>query len=207
MAVSFDTAQEGGKKKTLRESAQEAKANADAAQAKKPAGFKDSRSAQLEAALNRLLERPGFSYDPEADPLFRAARDNITAQGRQAMEDTMGTAAALTGGYGSSYSQQAGQQAYSSYLGKLNDMLPGLYDRAAELYDREGKQLLDGFGLVQSLSDRDYDRYADGFDRWLKEYGLAQDRYLKLMDLWERSLGDGSESTLEQILRLLGGGA
>ena len=39
--------------------------------------------------------------------------------GRLAMMDSMGRAAALTGGYGSSYAQSAGQQAYQKQMDSL----------------------------------------------------------------------------------------
>ena len=45
-------------------------------------------------------------------------------QGKQAMQDTMGQAAALTGGYGSTYGQAVGQQQYDAYLQNLNDEVP-----------------------------------------------------------------------------------
>ena len=42
----------------------------------------------------------------------------------------MGQAAALTGGYGSTYGEQVGQQAYNAYLQNLNDIVPQLQQQA-----------------------------------------------------------------------------
>lgn len=70
--------------------------------------------------------------------MYRQYREQYQSAGRLAMENTMGAAAALTGGYGSSYSQQAGQQAYNAYLQKLNEVVPELYAQARSQYDREG---------------------------------------------------------------------
>lgn len=73
----------------------------------------------------------------------------------------MGAAAALTGGYGSSYSQQAGQQSYNAYLQKLNEVVPDLYAQARSQYDREGAALSERYALINSREKSDYDRYRD----------------------------------------------
>lgn len=102
------------------------------------------------ALLAELNGRPAFSYDPEEDPLYAQYRKRYIRQGRQAMEDTMGKAAALTGGYGNSYAETAAQQAYGKYLDELNDSLPELYALARESYDRETDDLLSRYKLAQT---------------------------------------------------------
>ena len=57
-----------------------------------------------------------FSYDPSRDEMFRRYARLYQRQGQTAMEDTLGQAAGLTGGYDSSYAQQAGQQEYNRYM-------------------------------------------------------------------------------------------
>lgn len=54
------------------------------------------------------------------------------------MQDTMGQAAALTGGYGNSYAQGVGQQAYQGYLQQLNDNVPQLQAQALQTYQVGG---------------------------------------------------------------------
>ena len=62
------------------------------------------------------------------------------------MEDTLGKAAALTGGYASSYAQSAGQQAYNGYLQELAALVPELrqaaldYQKEAMAYKAEQEQ-------------------------------------------------------------------
>lgn len=93
-----------------------------------------------------------FSYDLESDPLYAQYKDQYTTLGKEAMQDAMAQNAALTGGYGSSYSQGAGQQAYEHYLGRLNDVIPELYAQAysqwADQRDREYNviNLMMGYG-------------------------------------------------------------
>ena len=65
----------------------------------------------LKDAMQKVLNRDKFQYDLNGDALYQQYKDRYIQQGKQAMMDTMGQAAALTGGYGNSYAQKAGQQA------------------------------------------------------------------------------------------------
>lgn len=108
-----------------------------------------------------LLDRPDFSYDPSADPLYRAAKDQYVRQGRQAMEDTLGRTASLSGGYASSYAQTQATQAYDDQLTRLASLLPDYYERARAAYDREGDKLRDELGTAIGLYDKDYQVWLD----------------------------------------------
>ena len=89
----------------------------------------------------KWVNREAFTYDPEQDSLYKQYREQYLNLGRLAMEDTMGKAAALTGGYGNTYAQTAGQQSYEAYMQQLGSMVPELYDRAYERYTAEGEAL------------------------------------------------------------------
>ena len=92
-------------------------------------------------ALEAYLNREDFQYDLNADALYQQYQNRYQELGKNAMKDTMGQAAALTGGYGSSYAQNVGQQAYQGYLQKLGDVIPELYQLAYNRYQDEGDQL------------------------------------------------------------------
>ena len=99
---------------------------------------KPTFQSKYEDKLNNLYEsimnREKFNYNFNADPMYQMYKDQYTSQGKKAMEDTLGKAQAMNGGYGSSYSQTAGQQAYQDYLQDLNNMIPTLRDQAFEQY-------------------------------------------------------------------------
>ena len=116
---------------------------------------------QARQSAEALLDRPAFSYDPEADPLYRAAREQYTRQGRRAMEDSMGRAAALSGGYASSYAQLRGDQAYDERLSRLAELLPDYYEKARSAYDKETGRLRDALGAALGLYDKDYQLWLD----------------------------------------------
>lgn len=115
--------------------------------------------AQIDELLNKLLNREPFEYNEELDPLYQQYKDMYTKQGQLAMEDTMGQAAALTGGYSSTYSQAVGQQMYNAYLNKVQEMLPQFYDRAYGKYQDEGSKMKDLYGMYLQRDQVDFQRY------------------------------------------------
>lgn len=110
----------------------------------------DPRSREeLEQAWLEYLNRAPFSYDAGEDPLYQQYREQYIADGKRAMEDTVGLASTLTGGYANSYAQIAGQQSYERYLDRLRDVIPDLYESAYSRYQAEGKALYDEILLRQ----------------------------------------------------------
>ena len=131
--------------------------------------YQNSYETELENIYNQIVSRPAFSYDLNSDALYGQYKDSYMSSGRNAMRDTMAQAAALTGGYGSSYAGIAGQQQFNAYLSKLNDMVPQLYDRALDSYNSAGAQLKADFDMVNSQAQAEYQRYMD-------ELGIFNDR-------------------------------
>jgi len=147
------------------------------AQANQPGAYTSQWSNQLSDLYNQIANRPAFSYDLNADMLYQQYRDQYTRGGRQAMRDTMGQASAMTGGYGNSYAQTAGQQAYQSYMQQLNDVIPQLEDRAYGRYRDQGTDLYNLYGLTAGNEDRDYGRYRDQVGDWRSDRDFAYGQY------------------------------
>lgn len=98
-------------------------------------------------------------------------------QGQKAMMDTMGQAQAMTGGYGNSYAQSAGQQAYQGHLQQLNDKIPELYQLALNKYQMEEDQMYDQASLMAQMENQDYGRYRDQVSDYNTELDRLQNRY------------------------------
>lgn len=128
----------------------------------------DEWAETMQSLMDGLDNREPFSYDPESDLLYRQYREQYQKLGRQAMEDTVGQAAALTGGYGSTYGEIAGAEAYDSYLGKLNDVLPELYDRKRSEYDRQTDAIYDRLSFAANERQAALDEADAAFDRCMK---------------------------------------
>lgn len=133
---------------------------------------------QATAIYDKIMNRGEFSYDVNKDKLYQQYRDLYAQMGRGAMEDTMGQAAALTGGYGSTYSQNAGQQAYNAYLQKLNEVVPELYNAAYNRYNQEGQDLMNLYSMARSNADSAYERdYNQWYNRLQLERGDEDTSY------------------------------
>lgn len=126
---------------------------------------------QATAIYDKIMNRGEFSYDVNKDKLYQQYRDLYAQMGRGAMEDTMGQAAALTGGYGSTYSQNAGQQAYNAYLQKLNEVVPELYNAAYDRYNQEGQNLMNLYSMARSNADSAYER---DYNQWYNRLQLER---------------------------------
>ena len=143
----------------------------------KPGDYQSKWQAQLDDLMGKIMNREKFSYNFNEDPLYAQYKDNYIRQGKMAMADTMGQAAAMTGGYGSSWAQSVGQQAYQQSLEDLNDVIPELYAMALDRYTREGQDLLTQYGMVADREDLDYSRYRDLIADYLTERDYLQGRY------------------------------
>ena len=143
----------------------------------KPGAYQSQWQSQLAGTLEQILNRKSFQYDMNADALYNQYRDQYIRQGKLAMEDTLGRSAALTGGYGSSYAQQVGQQTYQGYLANLNDRLPELYRLALSKYQQEGDDLLSRYDLLSKQESTDYGRFQDAYSAWQTQRNYLADRY------------------------------
>ena len=155
----------------------QAKTAWEQAEAAAPEAYRSGFDAELAALYGEISGRPGFSYDPTSDPAYAAYAARFARQGRAAMTDTLGKAAALTGGYGSTYAQSAAAQAYDSYLGKLNDVVPTLEKSAYDRYKAEGQTLMDRYALLKGQEDEAYERWREEVAAWQKAVSAAQSRY------------------------------
>ena len=180
-------------------------------QQNKPVDFTYGKQDQLDAIMDQILNRDKFQYDLNGDAIYKQYAQQYAQQGKMAMMDTMGQAAAMTGGYGNSYAQSVGQQAYQGYMQQLNEMMPELYGMALDQYNQEGQQLLNQYGLLSSDRDQEYGvhrdavsdyytelqrltdeaRYVseDEYGKWIDErnYNYQKDRDAVADDQWERS--------------------
>ena len=129
--------------------------------ANKPGEYTSAWQSQLNDIIQQIQNREKFSYDLNGDALYQQYKDQATTQGKLAMMDTMGQAQAMTGGYGNSYAQTAGQQAYQSYLQQLNDKVPELYQLALNQYNQEEDSLYNQASLMAGMEEQDYGRYRD----------------------------------------------
>lgn len=140
-------------------------------------------ASQYAQAITDYVNRGKFRYDFNADPIYNQYKDQYTRQGNLAMKDTMGQAAALTGGYGNSYAQTAGQQVYNRYMQNLNDIVPQLYESAYSRYNQEGQDMLNRASLLGEADNAEYQKL-------LQDYSIAADELNTATSLERAYAGD-----------------
>ena len=145
--------------------------------ANKPGSYTSPWQAQLNDAISKIMNREKFSYDLNGDALYQQYKDQFINQGKMAMMDTMGQAAAMTGGYGNSYAQSVGQQAYQGHLQQLNDKIPELYQLALSKYQMEGDDLYNQYAMLGAQEEQEYGRYRDTVSDYNAELDRLQNRY------------------------------
>lgn len=152
-------------------------------------GYQSKWQPQINNAVNQYMNRDPFSYDVNEDALYQQMKDMYVMQGQKAMMDTMGQSAAMTGGYGNSWAQGAGQQAYQGYIQQLNDNIPDLYQMALNQYMSEGDQMAQNIGMMMDQDAFDYGRYQD-------QLAAQEDAYNKLVALMENYHYEPTEEEL-----------
>lgn len=171
--------------------------------------FSGSYDDEIGRLYDRIINREGFRYDMNSDPLYMSYRDRYTREGRLAMKSTMGQAAALTGGYGSSYSQAVGQEQYGAYLEKLGNVMPQLYSAAYSRYKSEGDALSEKYAMAVKRGESEYNRYRDrlsdakaqqelGYKLEQQDYERQQKAFQTLMSLISSTGYEANEDDLKQ---------
>ena len=123
--------------------------------------YSSNYTSALKDNLTKVMSNGRFSYNADSDKLFGQYKDSYEKAGRKAMEDTVGNASLLTGGYANSYAVTAGQQAYNEYMQKLSDKIPELEQRAYERYRDDEDSAYRRLGTLMELENTDYGRYRD----------------------------------------------
>ena len=158
---------------------------------------------QLSELYNRIIGRGPFQYDLNQDPFYQQYRTQAIDTGRLAMMDSMGQAAALTGGYGSSYGAQVGQQQYDAYLRALNEQVPEFYNSAYNRWLNEGNELESQYNLTRTMANDEYNRYQDQLSDYYRQLDLATDRENTLYNRGRTEASDAANARNENRDRIL----
>lgn len=134
--------------------------------ARRPGDYQSKYGAQLDNILGQITNPQPYKYNFNEDELFKYYADLHANMGRQASMDAMGQAAGLTGGYGNSYAQAAGNQAYQQYLLSLYDKGMDLQNAAYQRYADQQADRYNQLGALQAADQTDYGRYRDAYGDW-----------------------------------------
>lgn len=145
--------------------------------ANKPGAFVYKNQEAFDALGQQIHNYKPFSYDINGDAIYQQYKDKYIQQGKMAMADTMGQAAAMTGGYGNSYAATVGNQAYQAQLQNLNDIIPELYQMALDRYKMDKDDLYNRYGLYSDEYNRLYGEHRDTLTDWQNDRTYLAGRY------------------------------
>ena len=138
-------------------------------EAAKPQGYNSKYAPQMDDLLKQITNPEDFKYEFNGDEMFKYYADLYGENARQASMNAMGQAAALTGGYGNSYAQQVGQQAYQ-------EQMRSLYDRGMELQNAAYQRYRDklagqqtAYNYLSAADEAAYGRSRDELGDWQNE--------------------------------------
>lgn len=148
-------------------------------EASRPEAFQSQYNQQVENLLNTIQNPQSFNLETDDTyrKLYEKYREQYAAQGDQAMRDAAGNAAALTGGYGSTYALAAGQQARDQYMQALNNNSMSLAEMALNDYWRNRNDKYNQLNAVNTQDAVDYGRYRDLVGDWKDERNYYADQY------------------------------
>ena len=152
----------------------EAQKYAESVAAQRPADYNNQYAQQLQAQFDAIMNRQPFTYDIGSDAMFQQMSDMYSQQARRGMQDAMGQAAALTGGYGNSYAQAAGQAAYGQQMQQLSALAPEYMNNAYSRWQNEGVDMMNRYNMLAQQEESDYARYIDAMNTYFADVDRAQ---------------------------------
>ena len=151
---------------------------------------------QINDLMSQIMNREDFEYDVDKDTLFQQALSSAMSSGRTAMQDTIGQASALTGGYGSTYATSAGNQAYNAYIEDAYNNLPEYYQMALEAYQMEGQEMYNQLGMLNEADANEWNKLVTGYDA-TSQY--RNQIYNEAYNSWQDSVNNAYNSANLQL--------
>lgn len=168
------------------------------AEIKKPAEYVEPEytsqyQGRIDDALNKVANREEFAYDPLKDANYQAMAKVYQKQGEQAAKNTLGDAAALNGGFGSSFGVTASQQARNDFNQQLDSQIPGLQEAAFNKWMGNYNMDVSALGALQDAESMAYGKHRDsvGDSQW--KYGNEYNAYRDDVgdDQWKQNYDRG----------------
>ena len=148
---------------------------------------KTSYTDQIKDLMSQIQNREDFEYDVDKDTLFQQALASAMGSGKTAMQDTIGQASSLTGGYGSTYATSAGNQAYNAFIEDAYNNLPEYYNMALQAYQMEGQEM---YQQLDMLNAADATEWGRTYDAWQSNFANAQQIYNQDYAAWQDSINN-----------------
>ena len=155
----------------------EAKTELERYEQTKPAAYESQYQKKIDNVTGKLEGLGEFDYDPDADTAYKQYKDQYSRNAQKANRNAQANAAALTGGYTSSYGTQAGQNAYDATMANLDDVLDGLYNQSLGEYNAKKNGLETELAGLQKAESSARQTYQQNLDNWNEGLAYRQNEY------------------------------
>lgn len=155
----------------------EAKTELERYEQTKPAAYESQYQQKIDNVTGKLEGLGTFDYDPDADTAYKQYKDQYSRNAQKANRNAQANAAALTGGYTSSYGTQAGQNAYDATMANLDDVLDGLYNQSLGEYNAKKNGLETELAGLQRAESSARQTYQQNLDNWNEGLAYRQNEY------------------------------
>ena len=139
----------------------------------RPADYVSQYQPKIKDVMGQLDGMKDFSYDPTRDAAYEQYKNSYTRQAKLANENAQANASAISGGYGSSYGTQAGQNAMAGLSSATN----GLYSQALNQYTQKKSDLQNQLTGYQQAEAQDYEKYQTNYQNWENQRNYYQSAY------------------------------
>ena len=175
--------------------------------------YRSRNQEEIDKLTNEYTQRE-FEYDAATDDAYRDYANMMAASGQKAMTDTMGKAAAMTGGYGNSYAATAGQSVYNDYMAQVAGAQTEFEDRAYARFANENARLMDKIGALENQESRDKAAWEEAYLNDLNAatmkgdtaalaqiYGMTEEQYINYADeQYKATLAQPTQEILDKAV-------
>lgn len=147
-------------------------------------GYKSEYETEKKNIMNRISDMADFSYDPEADPLFRTYKELYTKLGEDAFDRALSQNALRSGGVNSTSAMSAAALAQNRYNTMLSVKIPELYEASYKKYADEYERLYKQLDAISKLDEAQYSRYRDSladFEADREYFGKKDSEYMNYL--------------------------
>ncbi len=145
----------------------------------KPGAYESAYESTINEILDTIKNRGQFDVKNDANynALYDQYREQYEAQANKAMRDTLASANAATGGYGSTYGQAVAQQAYDNTMQSLNGQNMNLLNLAYQMYSDDRANDYNKLAAYQGQDNTMYSRYRDTVSDWQNDRSYYANQY------------------------------
>lgn len=128
--------------------------------------------------FEQIMNQEKFSYDTKKDALFQMYKKQYEAQGKRSMQNQMGVAAAMSGGYNSSVAQTSAQKQFQNSMDELSKKAAETYQNSLDMYKYKQQNLLNRYNTARDMNNA-------GNEAYWKQVDVATNNMNNAYNAWQ----------------------